>query len=581
MSARLPVSLAAIVSACALVLVGPLAFAAPKAPPSLPSATSRPSSPPASKPVGKTADPLDDSDDDDDAWLKQKSATSQPVGTSGAATVAPTSISQRLRWRASALLRLATDFSHDSPRGGTAAARAAGFREDVLDVYGGAWATVAFKVSRRWRLQVGANLYLRATARRPEAADEAFYLFNGKLHRTDFEVLPAESYVELTLPWLDLRAGLLTTVWGVNDLVNPNDVLNPRDLRLGLLTEAEATRLATLGLKADVYRAGFHLSLLWQPIFVPHRIDVFGSDYALFGPGVPPQFSAIGALAEDLVDDSAAGSAQEVLLATKRPRPLVGSTLGVRLTRSWGGFDLALQYVWGYQRLPVLRLRKDLALALAPLFLRPDPTPSAAELAGLAGLLLGGGDLPLQQTFQRQHQVGASLSKGLWKLVLELDVSFSTARPEILSGGGVFDLPLLDAGGQWLTSAFDTKVLAYTLGARLVEGEEIMLKVEWWHELLLDVLTASTPPELLLGGGQRGGLAVLFNFLWRRLDLTGTFLAHAELFNGSLVFSPQLAYRVNQHLTILAGVNVFVGRRGPGALFDVNDQVYLALKGYL
>lgn len=520
----------------------------------------------------RIADPLDD--DDDDEWPgARKGAASKPTAA------ALPSLSSRLRWRASALLRVATDLSHDSPASKAPGASSL-FREDVLDVYGGAWANLAYRVSKRLRLVVGARLYFRLTTRRPEQPGERFNGFNGELHRTDFEALPGDSFIEWSpVSWLDLRLGTQTLVWGKNDLVNPNEVLTARDLRLGLLTDAEATRLPTFGISADIFAGGFQLTAVWQPLFWSQRVDVFGSDYALFGPGVPQALSGFGALVDGLLDDSVEGQVQESLLATARPRPVAGSTLALRVSRTVAGWDLAAQYVWGYQRVPVLRVRKDFALALAPIFLRPDPTLTADDIAGLASFLRPGSALPLEQTFARAHQAGLALSKALWRLVFDVDVSFVSARPEVLSGGGLLGLPLIDAGGDWLTVARETSTLAYTVGARYAAGEEILIKVEWWHELLLGLLDEGE--QLLLGGAQRGGLALLFQFLWRRIDLTGQLLIHAELFNRSLVFSPQLAYRLHAHVTLLAGANVFVGQRGPGALLGVNDQLFLALKAFL
>ena len=172
----------------------------------------------------------------------------------------------------------------------------------------------------------------------------------------------------------------------------------------------------------------------------------------------------------------------------------------------------------------------------------------------------------------------------VWRLVLDADLSLLSRRSEPLAddGPGLPGLPLERHGNQWTTST-DTPVLAYTLGARYTRGEALLIKLEWWHELLLDPL-GQRPGErrdLLLGGPQRGGLGLMARYTIPRVDLTAQLLLHSELLHGSIIAAPELSYRFGDHLTTFVGAAIYAGRRGPGALFDQNDEVHLGLRGYL
>jgi hypothetical protein len=413
------------------------------------------------------------------------------------------------------------------------------------------------------------------------------------VHRSDFEARLADSYLELALGPVDLQAGMVTTVWGANDLVNPNDLLAARDLRAGVLVEPEAARLPSLTFRGELHLDQvlrrvdqLALALVWQPVFVPHRVDLFGSDFALFGPGAPPQLRGLGGLLEGLVDDSIEGLVQPAVLQTRRPRPFAEGDLGLRLAASLGGWDLALQYAYLHQRLPVIQVRKDLAVAA---LLARDPTGGLSDAGRqLLGDTLLGETLPLQASYPRQHQLGLALTRALARVVLALDLAYLSPRSVPLGGEAPFV-----AQGDWLSTALDSAVLAYTVGARYSWGDDLLLGLQWWHELLLDLI--ETPldqrenlglggarPWLLAGGPQLAGFAALLRFEIDAVDLTGQFLAHVDLISRSLVITPELSYRVSDRLRCAAGFNLFEGHRGSvGAFYDANDQLYLKVIGFL
>jgi hypothetical protein len=488
-------------------------------------------------------------------------------------------VARVLDFQARTWLRYAVDFAHDSPR----SADAPLFREDVNELLMTAQLGMTVRPRKSLRLVGGAQLRLRVTSRRPQTGP--YYGLNGDLHRTDFEVIPRDSYLEWSQRYVDLRVGLLTIVWGANDLVNPNDVLSVRDLRFGVLDQPEALKQPQLMAHADIFVGPVQVGLSWAPIFTPYRADLFGSDYGLFSAGVPEGLQLFGALADGLFNDTVEGFAQPLLLATERPRPLLGSTLGIKLSTSLGGWDLAVQVAFRYQPLPILQIHRDLVLALLPLL--PDAQSGQLDrnqLIGALSPLFDGREL-IRQTFSRQYVAGLSVTRAFWKLVFELDMTFLSGRAEALSQGDVPGLPLVGVGNgsPWFAVTIDTKVLTYTFGARYTYGQDLAIKLEWWHELLLDPLmqTEKERRELLLGGPHRGGLANLIQYQLGRYHLAFQLLTHAELFNKSLVISPRVAYSIGDHFKIAAGATIFAGKRGPGALYDVADQGYIELEGLL
>jgi len=540
----------------------------------------RNATPPASEDI---ADP--DDDDDEGDWAKSGDQAGATGQAEGGREAAPRPVAGRARqadpgtrddlvtWWARAFVRLELDTVNSGPR----TEAEPGVREDVLALVTETSMSVQVRPHEHIRLQAGGRLRLLVTARQPEDVEQTYAVFNGDLHRTDFEAIPGDMMLEVSSSRRDVQAGMITTVWGANDLVNPNDILTAKDLRLGL-AEAEQMRLPVLSVKADLYIKKVNVALVWQPVFTPHSVELFGGDYAVLGAGAPRLLRVVGDLAERMADDSVEGQWQTALVASSLPRPFVDSSVALRVSATVAGFDLAAHYAYGFERLPVLRLHHDLVRRTLPYLVQPWPGSATDVMRGLARAFAHAP--PMESLYLRQHHVGLSFSRVLWRLVLDGDVAFVSRQAEPLDDGQ--GLPLERHGTVWSTST-DTPVLSYTLGARYAMGEDLLVKLEWWHELLIRQLEipAEERADLLLGGPQRGGLALLCRYTIPRVDLTLQLMAHSELFHGSVIIAPRVEYRLGQHLALLAGATFYAGRKAPGALYDHNDQIHFGLRGVL
>lgn len=548
--------------ACALCLV---AWSSPAPGQTLPagsqpasSPTTRPASSPArSQPVPPSLTIEDAADDD--GWAP--APASLPIAPSSAVEPATT-------FSARGQLRLALDTWHES-----------GLSEDVMELQGQLLATLHHRVSRWFALRLGARMLYRLTCRRP--GDETDYLFNGALHRNDLEADLLDSNLQLRVgSWLDVTAGSVTQVWGATDLVNPNDVLAPRDLRFGLYLDPETSRLPAPMVRAEVYLPrGFGLAVYFLPLHVPDRVDLFGSDFALLGPAAPDSLRRLGQLADVMLDDSVEGVAQDGLLATRRPRPFSDPTLAARVGVSRGGWDLGLHYAWLFERQPQIRLDPGVVLTALPLFAgTADLTPEQRQQLGAA---LVADPAVLESTFRRQQHVGLGLSGGLWGLAVNMDIAYRSAVSVPL--GGSFPLRRDPDDDDWLTTVATSQSLAWTVGLTYTRGEELLLTLEGWQVLYIDLLLDSDAPQLLLGRPQQGGLAFLGRYrLYRPVDLTFQLLVHTDLANRGIVITPQVSYHHGDHLGLVLGLNLFQGDDDSLAgRLDPNDQVFLGVEGYL
>ncbi len=497
--------------------------------------------------------------DDDDGWLPPATVSpAAPAASSGPVEPATTV-------RATAMVRLALDTGHEGARPD----QQGDFHEDVMALYAQASAHLKHRVSRGLQLQLGCRLEYRLTARQP-SGDEAYNLFNGDLHRSDLAVVPADSYLGVSASWLDLRAGMVTEVWGAANLVNPNDVLTARDLLDGPPVDPEVARTPRPMVVAQAFVLGFTASVAWLPVFLPDRMEAFGSDYSMLGPASLPQLRLLGEMADGLVDDSVKGVVQPALLQTHLPRPFRDSSLAFRLERSVAGWDLSLMYGYLFQRQPHIRLRTYLLPMVAG---GASATLDPALLGSLAGALLAQG-MPLEAKYRRYHHAGFSVTRTWWKLLLSLDVSYASARAAALA-----EIPQ-SAPGDWFSPSLESQALSYTVGATWTHGEAWMVNLEWWHTAMLDLLADA--PELLLGGPHRAGPALMVRYHNDTINLTVQAAAVTDLLNPSLLLTAQVSYRVWDHLGVFVGLNLFEGQeRSAGGRFDPNDQVFVGVQGYL
>lgn len=496
-----------------------------------------------------TNDSLVDSDNDEDEkdWALLKSAKKK-------------SSNEHTQFLASYRLQAAVDLKRNS-------FAEVGYREDSFDLNGKLKLSLKHWLNKSVALKAGTQFYWRITARAKD--DRSGFL--SDLHRTDLEAYVDDSYLDWKTRWIDLRVGYQTVIWGASDLYNPNDVLNPKDFRFGPIAFLNGEHISLPMVKADFYWKGFNLTALWQPFFQAHRYELFGSDYALLNTMSAEEFKALSALVDDIVDDSIEGTIQSSLNATSKPRPFVDSSFAFRLARSVKGWDLALQYYYGYQRFTSTSLSQDVALLLASYFYGSNHSRDDLNEA-LAPLLLDGN--ALKSSFPRSHQLGFSLSKALWRMILQVDISYITKSPQPVALSASSYMKLLQ--NKRLHHNILSDVFSYTLGLRLQEGEFFLLSIQWWHEMLID---KDSDIDLLLGDAHRGGVSLLMQFHTKNQKLSGQLFMHSDILNHSLMTNPQVSYRFMPALSFDCGAALYVGQSSFGALLAHNNQIYIGAHG--
>jgi hypothetical protein len=377
---------------------------------------------------------------------------------------------------------------------------------------------------------------------------------DGSGARAEWEPELREVTAGLFLGALDLRIGQHRLPWGQSDVFRPNDVLNPRDLRDPLLAETELLRVPVPMLRADVaVHRDVLLQLVFEPFFVPDRVDLEGSGYALFQPDTPLAYRAQVAFSNASADPAVRSFAAHLSGDVRRREPDIEEAgAGARARATLGPVDLALGYFYGHSGLQSLEADPSLMQALfmtdftqltQPQFdaaFHADPPPAISVRA------------------HRNHHVGLDAVTTIGQLALRLDAAFDSNR--------VFYDPQL--------AAVHTPAVEVVGGVEVQTGDlsrNLIFEIDYTH-----LFDASADRTLIAAARHAVSIATRSRWTWGRLgaELTGI----VGLRQTSIALRPEIFYK-DGPLAVRLGAVLLGGESWSfGDYFRSNLGAHLAVK---
>lgn len=234
-----------------------------------------------------------------------------------------------------------------------------------------------------------------------------------------------EGFLGFYSRYLDFRIGQQRVAWGVADIFSPNDVVNARDLRDPLLAEPEATRIPTPMARLSCYGGPLSLDLLFQPVFVPDRSDIYGRNWSAIQPDSPAYTRGLFALLAHNTDPSVQDQLNGVLFQTRLPSFGPSSLSGgAKLSYRGDGIDMNLYYHYGYDGLPYVSVDPAFASSLK------STDFAKAGLATLSPVLRAAdrGLTPIVAEYIRRHHIGMDAVAPVGPFMLKLDAAYQTMR---------------------------------------------------------------------------------------------------------------------------------------------------------
>ncbi|NLF25662.1 MAG: hypothetical protein GX589_08425 [Deltaproteobacteria bacterium] len=260
---------------------------------------------------------------------------------------------------------------------------------------------------------------------------------NGAAESFDADLELFNAYAELSGSAYSLKAGNQIVRWGKADEISPLDNINPEDFRDGFVRRRTDRKLPTPLLNLELFQETSKLQLLYQPVHVRSKIDLFNSNWAYFGSEAEPT-----AVNEDY------------------SRSLGNGSYGTRLSGTIRDFDYGVSFLSAPSSLPSIG-------SLRPLPNMPAiDAPSLPELAEYARLT--GQEIDLN--YNRRQIVGFDFETVWEDFGLRGDVAYFSREDFYTSRLEAVSKPLL----------------RYTLGADYSGTEGTYINLQFAQAIMTD-----------------------------------------------------------------------------------------------
>jgi hypothetical protein len=460
-------------------------------------------------------------------------------------------------------------------RGSIASIAAADFAHDVAgeDTFG--WRnrfalSLRHRFSDRWSATVSGALVWSTNAA-PASGDGVFALgdaaWSAQVEPRLDDLMVSGRHGQ----WL-FRFGNFVTSWGVSDFTNPVNIVNPVDYRAGLLATSGEGALAVPTLDATWVSGRAAWQFLIVPFFVPHRIDLYGSDNAIGRSGSALAETVPIGLVSQIIDPSLRDLVQPLLVQTKLPEELPQNvSLGSRAVFTAGGADIGLGYFFGFDRQPHIETSASLQGALAFVGVSgldelPERFAESPEVQAVFDDLVAGKAL-FSAEYRRQHTFVFDFVRYFGPIGVRAEAAFSPQRGFYTTRAATLRRPSLSTafGLGWESGTGEIVVGAevfHTYGfTREGDGDFVLdtdelLGIAWGGDWDLGSVTERDGALSQLG-----------------LRVGGVILPQ----DSAALLVPELHYELTEATDLAAGALIVLtsDSSGPGDLYRGNGQAWL------
>ncbi len=340
-------------------------------------------------------------------------------------------------------------------------------------------------------------------------------VYDAASETSPFTARLGRAYATVYLGSVDLSAGNMVVSWGSTDVINPVDVINPRDLSFPVADPA-SQKLATPMIRAVAHASGgVTVDAVLVPVFVPSTLP--GARWLpadQLPAGLPPGVTIVG-IADPL---------------EARPAFEVGNVqFGLRATLDldlFGGADVSAVYYRGFRHQPAFDF---------------VPLPAGAPGALIVQPLLG---------YDPVQLLGTDFSAVVGQFVLRGEAAYTfTGAP------GTIELP----GGVTVPAPVGPDTFEAVLGAEtnVPGGPYLSFNAMWQHAAQVP----ATPTAAATPASDRFSTAVAATF--EPNARTGLDFAWLHSWSdGSGLVRPSLSYTFADGLTGTAEAAIFYGADG-------------------
>ncbi|MDY6974081.1 MAG: AMIN domain-containing protein [Thermodesulfobacteriota bacterium] len=355
-----------------------------------------------------------------------------------------------------------------------------------------------------------------------------------------------EGYVDFSFPNLDLRIGKQIVRWGKTDELSPVDNINPQEFEEFFLPSLDERKIPIFLTKINYYLGDFDLEGIFIPCFKESHISFFNSDWA----GLDHMKEAVER--SDLPWRFKNAFESVDVITDEPPKTLSNSNFGLRVSRTFDRFDLALSYLYSRNMVPTVEsavftgegLRGISSLdELAHIF-------SSQDLSAIDNT-----DITLR--YRRMNVWGVEMETTWGEVGVRAEAAYFR------------NLTFADAG----LSKVDKDLLYYVIGADYTFGENLYFNLQFSQQIVVNYEDLFYQEEItnafngtINKGFMQGFLVPELYFYWNTTD-------------GDYYLNPHITYKHTDNLSLILGVYLLGGDRETlFGNFKDNDEVYLSIK---
>ncbi len=395
--------------------------------------------------------------------------------------------------------------------------------------------------------------------------------WNKNENRAEYDLQVWEAFAKYRTSSVDFKLGQSIWAWGLTDIVNPTNLINPIDLNRYFDIEMNLGRLPILSAGATWYFSSLRLEGVYIPFHRPSKFSVVGRDTAILGHRFPLYdllrfiddergYRYAKRFLDRWVPDWEETMAEEIndqsYYDTKTERledDFTNSSGAVRFGGSMRGWDFDLMGFYLWDQIPSVHVNPvlhDFMEYMEDYESQVFPMPKPADVEDLAVALLTD---PFRIVYHRIYGPGADIGTTFGALSVRAEGTAIWGRPTYRR-----DLTLVKK-----------PVYNYALNLEYEFPLDITISATLYHSFLgnyeNDLIAPSDYPFLFIGYmttffEERMTVQGAFTYDFSRLDRREW--ESLDIFGQSGQSSAIVDWDFTDHYTMGCGVNYFWGARG-------------------
>jgi Phosphate-selective porin O and P len=380
-----------------------------------------------------------------------------------------------------------------------------------------------------------------------------------------------EAFAKYKMGAVDLRVGQSIWAWGLTDIVNPTNLINPIDLNRYFDIEMNLARLPVLSAGATWYFSSLRLEGVYLPFHRPSKFAVAGRDTALLGHRFPlydliryvedeKSYRYTKRFLDHWIPDWQETIAKQIneqsyydVKTENMEDDFTNGSGALRFGGSARGWDFDLMGFYLWDQIPTIHVNPELRDFLSRMDQREDmgfPVPDPEDVETIAVALLTD---PFRISYHRVYGPGADIGTTFGSVSVRAEGTAIWGRPTYRKDFSLVEKPVYN-GALNLEYEFplDITVSGTLMYSFMGEYEDDLITKQAYPLIFIGFMASYFQERMTIEGA--------FAYDFSRLD--DNEWEEADIFGEGGQFSAIVDWDFTDRFALGVGANYFWGARG-------------------